>query len=160
MTRKKINSVDMLSADNNPVLAAMQRHLEAQPFARPLEEPAFNPILVCTGGPLPCLRPVADHRGMHLSHCYLEEGDGCKYGDDNCPAKPAPDPEKARTDAEERKFQEQIIELLRTTIVSLRASLQSAQQESYTHKARADALALQVNAIRSPQAIAEVWDYR
>lgn len=33
--------------------------------------------------------PPPDPIGVHLSHCYMGEyPDSCKYGDDNCPAKP------------------------------------------------------------------------
>ena len=35
-------------------------------------------------------RKTPDPIGVHLSHCYQGEYEGyCKYGDDNCPAKPA-----------------------------------------------------------------------
>ena len=39
--------------------------------------------------------PKQDYSGVHLRHCYQGEyEDGCKYGEDDCPAKPLEEPKQ------------------------------------------------------------------
>jgi hypothetical protein len=39
--------------------------------------------------------PKQDYSGVHIKHCYQGEyEDGCKYGEDNCPAKPKEKPKQ------------------------------------------------------------------
>jgi hypothetical protein len=49
---------------------------------------------------IPQEEPKQDYSGVHLRHCYQGEyEDGCKYGEDDCPAKPLEEP-KQLTDLE------------------------------------------------------------
>jgi hypothetical protein len=44
--------------------------------------------------------PQPDFKGQHLRHCYQGEWAGhCKYGDDDCPAAPAPQARERTTGA-------------------------------------------------------------
>lgn len=48
-----------------------------------------NPFCFHCGKPLTQKEPKQDYSRVHLAHCYQGEyEDGCKYGEDNCPAKP------------------------------------------------------------------------
>jgi hypothetical protein len=44
---------------------------------------------------IPKEEPEQDYSGVHFRHCYQGEyEDGCKYGEDNCPAKPKEEPKQ------------------------------------------------------------------
>jgi hypothetical protein len=44
---------------------------------------------------IPQEEPKQDYSGVHLRHCYQGEyEDGCKYGEDDCPAKPLEEPKQ------------------------------------------------------------------
>ena len=44
---------------------------------------------------IPKEEPKQDYSGVHLRHCYQGEyEDGCKYGEDDCPAKPLEEPKQ------------------------------------------------------------------
>lgn len=44
---------------------------------------------------LPKEEPKQDYSGVHLRHCYQGEyKNGCKYGEDDCPAKPLEEPKQ------------------------------------------------------------------
>jgi hypothetical protein len=49
--------------------------------------------------------PKQDYSGVHLRHCYQGEyEDGCKYGEDDCPAKPLEPKQETLEEAAERMY--------------------------------------------------------
>ena len=54
----------------------------------------------------PLEEPKQDYSGVHLRHCYQGEyEDGCKYGEDDCPAKPKEEPKQEKLEeAAEKEF--------------------------------------------------------
>jgi hypothetical protein len=47
--------------------------------------------------------PKQDYSGVHLRHCYQGEyEDGCKYGEDDCPAKPLEPKQETLEEASEK----------------------------------------------------------
>jgi hypothetical protein len=54
--------------------------------------------------------PKQDYSGVHLRHCYQGEyEDGCKYGEDDCPAKPKEPKQETLEEATER-YSEELLE--------------------------------------------------
>ncbi|MFY8160828.1 MAG: hypothetical protein ACOVNU_05820 [Candidatus Kapaibacteriota bacterium] len=48
---------------------------------------------------IPKEEPKHEYSGVHLRHCYQGEyEDGCKYGEDDCPAKPLEEPKQEEID--------------------------------------------------------------
>jgi hypothetical protein len=53
------------------------------------------------------LEPKQDYTGVHLTHCYQGEyEDSCKYGDNDCPAKPLEIKQESLEEAGKRCFEE------------------------------------------------------
>ena len=49
--------------------------------------------------------PKQDYSGVHLRHCYQGEyEDGCKYGEDDCPAKPLEPKQETLEELAKRKY--------------------------------------------------------
>ena len=59
---------------------------------------------------LPKEEPKQDYSGVHLRHCYQGEyKNGCKYGEDDCPAKPLEEPKQESLEEAAEKLHQDLV---------------------------------------------------